>query len=698
MKDLSKEYLNYTQTTYKETLANAGADDMGQLSGEQVLQYGADDSIVTAALFDLFYTRMCMEGTWDFCFKYEFPTAYTLYEAFESGLEVDFDQLSALAKEDAVTMETSMATIRELLTQHCMKPNPQGAERLFYDLKPFYVARMEHDNKTEEEIDYYLDDLRTKIQQGSRYRPLVTTKKEVNFKPTKTQINKVITSLGFDFELEGVSKSKINSWAVVADSIVEPDSDEHAFVQALIDAAPEINKREGQAYERFHMLCTAILQENGKEETSGDELNFDSPPQQQALLYAKLGLPIRLRSKPSFGSMRDKLGFAGAPATNEKAIKAALADDVGQDDWRRELLQSVLTYKGASTRFKFYYNPYPKWKHPRDGRVHPQFTNCGTLTRRLSSSSPNGLQISSKGAIRTAIKGKGKDHVILSPDFNGEELRITASMSNDPIMLDAYIGEARKDLHSLTGSAIAPIMLPRLDPKYEGIEEVSYEDFAAGAKDEIHEAHKYYVEIRKLAKEVNFLILYVGGASTLAINLGVPTDVAQAFIDAVMNRYPRLHPWQQESIKFARENGYVLTAYGNRRHLSRGIHSKDDYIRTKHERMAVNSQVQGTGSDLLKIVLSEMDNRRLLQRLHGSLIVPPHDEVALSVPRAAAWEAWLEMKEIMSITPPGHPVPQMPELKCSALNWGTCIELGATPTEELFNETLDKQLAERSAA
>jgi DNA polymerase-1 len=190
----------------------------------------------------------------------------------------------------------------------------------------------------------------------------------------------------------------------------------------------------------------------------------------------------------------------------------------------------------------------------------------------------------------------------------------------------------------------------------------------------------------------------MGSAASLSIQLGVPQEVAQRFVDATFNRYPRLRPWQEESVAFAREHGYVLSSYGNRRHLGDALFSEDGYIRTKAERQATNAQVQMSGSDIMKVILSTMHKERVLQDCGGSLIVPPYDEVCVSVPRETAWDCWLQMKEIMAVTPPGNAVPQLPELKASALNWGECSELGAEPTEGQLDELFDQQLAQRNAA
>lgn len=703
LKDLSLRYLAYKQATYKQTLEEAGARNMRELTGPQVLHYGCDDSLVTAWLHRLFSVIMTLEGTYNFCFDQEFDVAYALHEGFEAGIKVDFERMRELAEEDREVITKGVAFIREELADHCAEKNPTGAETLFNDLAEYEGAKLAADGKTAEEISEKLRTLHEKILDGSKYRPLITTKRAVDFKPTQKQINKVINKMGFGAELEGIAKSKINAWVVTARNEVGVTPEQLDFTERLVDALPAFKDREGKAYKAFVELCSQYLAEDAKEEIIGDELNFDSPIQMQILLYAKLGLPIRVRSKVQFNSGRDRLGFQGSPATNDKAIDMALAEDASEDtDWRRQFLLTFREVKQALTRFELFYDPYPLWVHPRDGMIHGGIQNCGTVTRRFTGSSPNLLQLPSKdgGRVRTMVLPKKETHVILSPDLNGEELRITGSLANDPVMIDAYVSAHKKDIHSLTASAIGPIILPRMDPVFADLagKDMTYDEFVTLLTTGEDDIKKKVKLVRHLAKTVNFLIIYVGKASTLAMNLGIQVDIAKQFIDMVMARYPRLDAWQQESIEFARSHGYVLTSYGNRRHLGEGLFSDNAYIRTKLERQAVNSQVQGTGSDIMKIILATMRRRRTLQRTHGSLIVPPYDEVAVSVPRSAAWDLWCEMKEIMTITPPGHAIPQMPELKCSALNWGTCKELGAEPTQADMDLVFDVQLAERAVA
>ena len=454
----------------------------------------------------------------------------------------------------------------------------------------------------------------------------------------------------------------------------------------------------------------ARLAEGAAEESIGDELNLDSPKQMQQLLYCKLGLPIRLYSKMQKGSMREKLDYRrSGPATDEKAINMALANDALEGSWKRDALRHLSEAKSCHTRRKNYWLSYPMWVHPRDDMVHGSIINCGTVTHRPTGSDPNLLQIPSRdgGRVRSMVVPKRDQHVIMSPDFNGEELRITASLSKDPVMLDAYVGPSPKDIHNLTTAAIASAVLNREAPEIiemkqltlvNGLMVMEYDDTVASLKSQDEREAKLFSNVRKLAKGVNFLLVYMGQASTLSRNLSIPVELAEQFLDAAYATYAGLAPWQDASVEFAREHGYVETSYGNRRHLGQGLFSDDNGVRSRQERQAVNAQVQGCGADILKIVLAGIHKRRIFKETKASLIVPPYDEIAASVPLPAAWEWWCRMKDLMSITPPGHAVPQLPELKASALNWGTCIELGADPTEDEFMEAMNKQLRGEEAA
>jgi DNA polymerase-1 len=323
--------------------------------------------------------------------------------------------------------------------------------------------------------------------------------------------------------------------------------------------------------------------------------------------------------------------------------------------------------------------------------IHGQIKNCGTVTRRPSGSSPNLLQISKKDGsegIRSCILPRYPDHVIISPDFSGQELRIMASESGDPTMLDAYIGPVKKDIHSVTAAGLAPVVLER---KFPGVFRMftygqlgmDYGEFMAGRKADNEQVSKALNFVRnKVAKAVNFLIIYGGGPTTLARNLGVPVDTAKAFMNQVFLTYPRILPWQAESIEFARTHGYVQDAWGNRRHAPAGLWSRDGNVRSRAERQLVNAPIQAGAASLLKVVMRQCRDTHLFEDTGAILLMPVYDELACSVPASTALEFSRRLVGIMNMTPPGHIVPMVAELSIGRNNWASMVELGASPTDE----------------
>ena len=714
LKDLTKRYLQYQQTSYKQVLESAKADNMQEMSGEQVLSYGCDDSACAASLADLFFIIGACEGTNDFL-EYEYDTNSLLYSAFESGMRIDWERLEVMRGEDSRDYLINMEGLRSSLAMNCKDVDPEQAAELYNELSEYEASKMRADDKSNDAVVAKLEVMRTRLNAATKYDPLVTQAREVKFVATPLQITKVARQMGIDADLTGVTASKITEFLVTVDTGIggqhaarAPDVRKDSFLELLAEASKELKKREGEHYDAFFDLCLSIVNKDAPMDNLGDELNLDSPPQMQQLLYCKMGLPIRLYSKMQPGSTRATLGYRhGGPATDDDAIDAALAEDAPIGDWRREALINLKTAKSCQTRRKNYWEPYPLWKHPRDGCVHGGITNCGTVTRRFTGSNPNFLQLSSTGGVRTMILPRKEGHVILSPDWNSQELRITASLSGDPVMIDAYNGEVKKDLHSITAAAIAGTVLEREAPQLlgqiawtevNGLQTMQYEEFLERLHSEDVETAGAFKTTRGYAKMTNFLINYMGSSSTLARNLIIPVEVADRLLKATFTTYARLEPWQQESIEFARTHGYVLSAYGNRRHLGEGLFSDDKGARSRLERQAVNSQIQGSAADIMKVVLSAIHNNKIFEKSGATVLTIPYDEISVSVPQSAAWDLWCEMKELMTLTPPNSVVSQLPELKASALNWGTCAELGADPTERDMNDLFDRQFEERDAA
>lgn len=678
LKPMSKGLFNYEQVTYAEV---TGGKSMNELTAEHVAHYGCDDSLITSFLFDFFSIVMQLEQTWEFYRENETEHVHDESDNFILGTRIDTVSLQRMAEEDQEELQAADKDVRRTLEEHAMHKD-QGTQTLnAMALVAIEWEMKQHDfddPEGEEAIE-----AKTKIWEKawSRcvYTPYSKQEELPGFKPTAKGLNEVLTAMGLELQVEKVSARAMSAWMEEHQEVLQ----EHAeFLQLLGPAVSHFaaSKRTGKAYEKFERFCVQKLADAGGmvQTSSGDELNFGSPQQMQALLYGMLALPVRRRSKKKPGSKRDKLGLPGAAATGVKPIASALVYDVtDQEDWRYDVLSKYKTISRVLQNQSLYYKPYPLWVSPADGLIHPQIKNCGTVTRRPSGTSPNVLQVSKKNEakIRKCYTVYQEDYAYVCIDFDGQELRLTASESRDPVMVDSYIGETRKDIHSLTGASLAPILLPRADRGFLHVKgrAMPYEDFMRGRRSEQHAT--LFKDVRNQAKTVNFLIIYVGGPSSLAESLIIPIELAKEMMQATFSLYKRLQPWQSEVVEEARTYGYVTTAYGNRRHLSSDLYSQDDFLRTRQERQAVNMKAQGCAADILKIVQTEFRRRRMMDRYKVRSRKPIYDEIAACVPVAAVPDYIAEMREIMELTPPGHIVPMAVSAKLGLESWGGAIEL-----------------------
>jgi hypothetical protein len=255
-------------------------------------------------------------------------------------------------------------------------------------------------------------------------------------------------------------------------------------------------KRARSAFQALGEVVQRLAGVEAKVLSFGDELNSGSPQQMQQLLYCKIGVPVRLRGKLA-GIGRKQIGITVAgPSTDETAILTAIANDIEKGSWQHNALEVLLRVKSASTRISLYHDKYPLWRH-RDGKVHPSFTDAGTDTRRPTGSAPNVLQVSKRDKdMRSMYMPPSKDHVVVAIDYNGQEIRLMACESGDPVMISVYDPANEKDLHSMTGSGIA-----KMRSSSPGMAQLAeYSEFDAARNDESHPLHKLASAVRKHAK------------------------------------------------------------------------------------------------------------------------------------------------------------------------------------------------------
>lgn len=732
LKALSAEILRYNQTSYADTLAAAGVDSMEKLTGKQALSYGCDDSLVTTHLYQVLKLTQQMEGSWDFYEEYNTRTVNVLNRAKEIGINLDFDRLEELRKQDAETVISGMAELRGLLEIHCQERNPEGAEALFKLERKVVRAKITNKNPdwSSSKLNVKLEEQRLKWVAASQYVPYREVRASVDFMGTPNQLNRVILGIGVEGEaapepLKSISLKEIRRWLIALRDSGIADEQVLRFANLLGESAAELKHRAGESWERLKDFCLPILSTDSKVIKEGDELNLNSPPQVTELLYCKLALPVREHTKKQRGSFRDVQGFHGSPATDEDAIKMAIAQDCEEGSWKRRALELILEIKGCLTRESLYYSKYPLWVHPKTGMLHPNIRDCGTDTRRPTGGDPNILQVA-KGPLRSVFIPRYNDHVIVAIDFSGQELRITGAEANDPTLIEAYTGaepvlnsfgmlkSQHRDIHSVTGCAFAEEIFRRqMGSKYPdglfqiGNGAVDYNQFKhildcqgdlklldshildVPASFDLNAVTKAALLVRKMAKTVNFLIIYGGSAMTLAKGLGVPIEFAERLMDMVFMLYGRLQPWQSETTKFARTHGYVQTAYGNRRHCTTDIVSRDGSKRSRMERQVINSTIQSCAADILHIVETDMDRTGLLSETGAVLIAPIYDEVLASVPMRNLFEYCERMQDIMNVTPPGHVIPQLAEVSVGP-NWYEVVEMGDRPSEQELIQVVDR--------
>lgn len=713
LKEMSKHWLGYTQQTYREVV---GDRTMDQVPALEVMSYGCDDSLVSSHLFDLFKLIMELEGSWEFYRRYEVNHVKDAVGAFIDGCPIDLDLIQTFSDEEKTAIKSADAEIRKSLAERVNSRSQSviaDAARELLAMR-WELSSLKHQRTDSPECQREYARLWQGAWEDCFYAPFEEEIQVPEFSLTPGKINQVVRALGFErpmFE-STLSGNQISDWLEVFYDDVEPNSPEsdslndlRRFVSCLTrlsQAATTLQKRASKGglgsltrdevtelpeYASLSSLAAELLVKHGvgKKITRGDELNYGSNKQMQAFLYGKLGLPVRKHSKVLRGSTRDRHGLTGAPATGNAAAAAAIVYDTPEGDWRRPVLMGYRRIVAAQQNLSLFYGPYPLWVHPRDGNIHPQIKNCGTVTRRPSGTSPNILQVSKKeGAkVRKLYLPWSEEYIHVSIDFKQQEVVITACESGDKVMLEAL--KEGKDIHSVTATGFAHVLAERAG--HSG-QVMSYEQFI-DFKSVDPVTHK---KIRDAAKAVLFLVFYGGGAATLASNLLIDKEVADEIYNGLFVTYPGLTQWQQRVIEFAEKHGYVENVYGHRRHLTNELFSEEKGLAKRQHRQAINYLIQGCAADILKIVLTEINLRKVRKVYNIKGLKPVYDEISTMVPLSQAADYVAEMRSIMAITPPGYPLTLDTDVSVG-LRWGDVEEVS-----ELSQQGIEEVIAKQRAA
>lgn len=320
------------------------------------------------------------------------------------------------------------------------------------------------------------------------------------------------------------------------------------------------------------------------QELAGKTFNVSSPKQVGEVLFEVL----QITEKP-------KKTKTGQYATGEDV----LAKLVG----KHEIVGKILDYRELVKLKNTYVDTLPELVNPNTKRIHTSYNQVVAVTGRLSSDNPNLQNIpirTERGReIRKAFVARDENHVLLSADYSQIELRVIAELSGDQGMIDAF--QSGQDIHKATAAKVYNVSL----------EEVTS-------------------DMRRNAKMVNFGIIYGISAFGLSERLNIPRKEAAAIIDNYFDKYPRIKAYMDESIELAREKGYVETIMGRRRYL-RDINSSNHTVRGYAERNAINSPIQGSAADMLKIAMINIHKDFIDKGIRSKMLLQVHDELVFDV-------------------------------------------------------------------
>ena len=395
------------------------------------------------------------------------------------------------------------------------------------------------------------------------------------------------------------------------------------LIQVLADMENDgINLDEDYLKEYSEELGGLILaQEKNIYKKAGSPFNISSPKQVGEILFERLKIPYRWRKTSS-----------GQYSTSEEKLT-----ELGP---RHDIIADILNYRMLTKLKSTYVDALPKMVHPSTGRIHSSFNQALAATGRLSSNNPNLQNIPIRRPegrkVREAFVPADKDHILLAADYSQIELRLIAEISGDEAMQEAFI--KNQDIHRATAARV-------YDVAYDAVTD----------------------DQRRAAKTVNFSIIYGAGAQNLSRQLNIKRDEARHLIDQYFRQYSGLRNYMDETVNFARENRYVITMQGRKRKL-RDINSKNTLARSGAERIAINTPIQGTAADLIKLAMIDIHDYMKSNQVKSKMILQVHDELVFDMHKDELESLSPVIEEKMANAIPGLKVPIIVSMGTGA-NW-----------------------------
>ncbi len=344
--------------------------------------------------------------------------------------------------------------------------------------------------------------------------------------------------------------------------------------------ADELRRQSAALTEQLATLMVEI------HDLAGREFNIDSPLQLRTILFDELKLPIKKKTK------------TGASTDQEVLEELALL---------HPLPAKIIEHRQATKLKGTYLDALPDLVHPATGRIHCSFNQVVAATGRLSSSDPNlqniPIRTPAGRQVRKAFLPRADDWRLLCADYSQIELRMLAHFSQDEVLLDAF---ARgHDIHTAVAADVYGVAPTAVDP-----------------------------EMRRVAKAVNFGVLYGQSAFGLSAALGIPQDQAARFIEEYFARYSGVTRFLEQILDDCVRTGYATTILGRRRRIE-GIRSERNRNRTMPERTAINTVIQGSAADLIKRAMIDVTQALTAARHPAKLLLQIHDELVFETPADA---------------------------------------------------------------
>jgi DNA polymerase-1 len=322
---------------------------------------------------------------------------------------------------------------------------------------------------------------------------------------------------------------------------------------------------------------------------AGEEFNVGSPKQLQVILFEKMGLKAGKKTKTGYST--------------DSTVLEQLAADLASAGQETNIVQGILDFRELTKLKATYTDALLNLRDPETGRVHTTFNQTVAATGRLSSTEPNLQNIPVRTAIGRQIRRcfiPAAGNILLSADYSQIELRVLAHMTGDPELTRAFRED--EDIHRITASRIFGV-----------------------PEDEVT------ANQRRDAKTVNFAVLYGQSDFGLSAQLKIPRKDAKAYIAAYFARFPSVQEYIDATLREARETGYVTTLLGRRRPVPE-VNDRNHAVRSFGERAAVNSPVQGTAADIIKLAMIQLEKELDERGNPATVLLQVHDELVLELP------------------------------------------------------------------